>query len=210
MTESEWLSCSDVESMLDFLRVSGSASQRKLRLFAVASCQRVRESLNDIERKAASFLEKFVEGLAGESQRAIAYESLRREVKSICPEDSNPVALDLIDRDARFAAEAVLLFLSEFPVAEVKFWCHILRDLFGPLPFRSLTALAPSLLHWNGATIPKFAQVIYDECRFTALPYLADALKEAGCDNAEILTHCRSYGEHTRGCWVVDLILGKS
>lgn len=41
------------------------------------------------------------------------------------------------------------------------------------------------------------------------MPILVDALEEAGCDNADILTHCRSGGPHIRGCWVLDLILGK-
>jgi hypothetical protein len=39
---------------------------------------------------------------------------------------------------------------------------------------------------------------------------LADALQDAGCDDEQILSHCRSDGPHVKGCWVVDLILGKS
>jgi hypothetical protein len=61
----------------------------------------------------------------------------------------------------------------------------------------------------NNAAIPKLAQPIYDERAFDRLPLLADALVAAGCTNEEILAHCRSGGEHVRGCWVVDLILGK-
>jgi hypothetical protein len=38
---------------------------------------------------------------------------------------------------------------------------------------------------------------------------LADALEEAGCDNEELLSHCREPGEHVRGCWALDLLLGK-
>jgi hypothetical protein len=41
------------------------------------------------------------------------------------------------------------------------------------------------------------------------LAVLADALEEAGCIDADILNHCRQPGEHVRGCWVVDLLLGK-
>ncbi len=65
-------------------------------------------------------------------------------------------------------------------------------------------------LAWNDGAIPKMAQAIYDDRAFDRLPILADALEDAGCDNQEILDHCRSNGEHVRGCWVVDLILGKS
>jgi hypothetical protein len=39
---------------------------------------------------------------------------------------------------------------------------------------------------------------------------LADSIQDAGCDHPEILTHCRGDGPHVRGCWVVDLVLGKS
>jgi hypothetical protein len=41
------------------------------------------------------------------------------------------------------------------------------------------------------------------------MPILADALQDAGCENADILDHCRGPGPHVRGYWVVDLVLGK-
>jgi hypothetical protein len=53
------------------------------------------------------------------------------------------------------------------------------------------------------------AQAIYVERLFADLPILADALKDAGCTDAAILALCRGPGEHVRGCWVVDLLLGK-
>jgi hypothetical protein len=84
---------------------------------------------------------------------------------------------------------------------------ELIRCLFGN-PFRS-PFLDNAWLTWNGGTIPKLAQVIYDNRRFAELPILADALEEAGCDNADVLSHCRSEGPHVRGCWVVDLLLGK-
>ena len=62
---------------------------------------------------------------------------------------------------------------------------------------------------WNDATIPKMAQAIYEDRAFDGMPILADALEEASCANADILDHCRGPGSHVRGCWVVDLILGK-
>jgi hypothetical protein len=83
----------------------------------------------------------------------------------------------------------------------------ILRHLFGN-PFRP-ASIDPTVLTWNGGTVPKLAQAIYDQRRFTDLPILADALEEAGCTDADILAHCRSEGPHVRGCWVVDLVLGK-
>jgi hypothetical protein len=64
-------------------------------------------------------------------------------------------------------------------------------------------------LEWNELTVVKLAQRIYENRAFDLLPILADALEEAGCTDADILNHCRLIGEHVRGCWVVDLILGK-
>jgi hypothetical protein len=86
--------------------------------------------------------------------------------------------------------------------------CGIIRDIFGN-PFQPAPVIAPAWLVWNENTIPKLAQTIYDERRFEALPVLADALEEAGCDNADILAHLRSSGLHVLGCWALDLVLGK-
>jgi hypothetical protein len=86
----------------------------------------------------------------------------------------------------------------------------ILRCLCGPLPLRPAPAVDHFWLAWNGGTIAKLAAAIYEERRFGNLPILADALEDAGCSDAAILAHCRTPGEHVRGCWVVDLLLGKS
>jgi hypothetical protein len=62
---------------------------------------------------------------------------------------------------------------------------------------------------WLTPTVETLATTIYDQRAFDRLPILADALEEAGCTDADILSHCRQPGVHVRGCWVVDLILGK-
>ena len=80
-----------------------------------------------------------------------------------------------------------------------------LRDIFGN-PFRPVTLN----LTWLQPAIVPLARTIYDERAFDRMPELADALERAGCDNADVLSHCRQGGEHVRGCWVVDLVLGKS
>ncbi|MBL8793520.1 MAG: hypothetical protein JNM56_06430 [Planctomycetia bacterium] len=82
--------------------------------------------------------------------------------------------------------------------------CGLLRDIFGN-PFRPITIDAA----WLTSTVVSLAQAIYNERAFDRLPILADALEDAGCDNADILNHCRQPGEHIRGCWCVDLLLGK-
>jgi hypothetical protein len=84
----------------------------------------------------------------------------------------------------------------------------LLRDVFGN-PFRPAT-VAPPWLSWNGAAVPKVARAIYEEHTFDRLPVLADALEEAGCGDADILGHLRGPGPHARGCWVLDLVLGKA
>jgi hypothetical protein len=82
---------------------------------------------------------------------------------------------------------------------------NYLRDIFGLI-------LVPSVRFdavWKTPNITALAQTIYTDRAFDVMPILADALEEAGCTSDDILTHCRNGGEHVRGCWVVDLILGK-
>ena len=91
---------------------------------------------------------------------------------------------------------------------ERKRQAEMLRDIFGPLPFRSVP-IEPAWLTRNDGTVAKLAHAIYDESRFEDMPILADALEDAGCHEEQILAHCRGPGPHVRGCWVIDLLLGK-
>jgi hypothetical protein len=84
--------------------------------------------------------------------------------------------------------------------------CPLLRDVFGN-PFRRPPLIDPC---WRTPTVLALAESIYEERRFTDLPVLADALEEAGCSDAELLRHLRSPGPHVRGCFALDVILGKS
>jgi len=95
-------------------------------------------------------------------------------------------------------------------VGEKKKQIRLLHDIFGN-PFRAMPpkrgsrkwlAQLRSWQTWNGGTIPKLAQGIYDERAFDRLPVLADALEDTGCDDADILSHLRGPGPHVRGCWV--------
>jgi hypothetical protein len=79
------------------------------------------------------------------------------------------------------------------------------RDIFGN-PFRPV-AFSPE---WRTDTALTLARQMYEAREFGAMPILADALQDAGCDNPDILDHCRGPGPHVRGCWVVDLVLGLS
>ena len=67
----------------------------------------------------------------------------------------------------------------------------------------------PGALSWNDRLVVRLAQAIYEERRWRDLPILHDALLDAGCDNEDILAHCKSAGPHVRGCWVIDRLLAK-
>ena len=83
----------------------------------------------------------------------------------------------------------------------------LVRDLFGNA-LRPITH-DPAWSVWNDRTVVRLAESIYTERAFDRLPILADALEDAGCTDAAVLEHCRGPGPHVRGCWVVDLLLGK-
>src|SRR5262249_28372930 len=96
--------------------------------------------------------------------------------------------------------EALPISPEQVPVCQ----SQLLHDIFRN-PFRPVT-LNPA---WRTSNVTALAQSIYDDRAFDRLPILADALEDAGCDNADILNHCRQPGEHVRECWVMDLVLGK-
>jgi hypothetical protein len=109
-------------------------------------------------------------------------------------------------RDAHIEAEA----------HEAVIQTDLLRDLFGPLPFRLVT-IDPTWLAWNDRVVVRLAQAAYEQRIMPEgtldnglLAILADALEEAGCTDTDILGHLRGPGPHVRCCWSVDLCLGKS
>jgi hypothetical protein len=82
----------------------------------------------------------------------------------------------------------------------------LMRCIYGN-PFRPTPSIDAA---WKMRTVATLAQSIYNDRAFDRLPILADALEEAGGRDAEILAHCRQPGPHARGCWVIDLLLGKT
>jgi hypothetical protein len=89
---------------------------------------------------------------------------------------------------------------------------RLFRDIFGN-PFRHISIKAD----WLTPTVTSLAVAAYEERSLPSgelesarLGVLADALEDAGCDNANILTHLRGPGPHVRGCWAVDLLTGRS
>jgi hypothetical protein len=90
-------------------------------------------------------------------------------------------------------------------ISELSAQCAILRDVFGD-PFRPIAFKS----EWRTEAAVLLARQMYDSRDFGAMPILADALQEAGCDSEAILSHCRDPKQvHVRGCWVVDAVLGR-
>ncbi len=215
MTEAEWQDCTDATVMLGFAR--RWSSDRKLRLFACALCRRLEGRYLDAEgRRAIDVVERLADGLATEEER------LSVQLQAVGPARTSPYApfaRFLTDADACMAAAGVATFTAgvvALPQRRAGTWvpgtdpqaCRLLRDLFDN-PFRPAAVVPRSVLRWNDGTVPKLAQAIYEEKALDRLPILGDALEEAGWADGAGLSHCRSGGEHVRGCWVVDLLLGK-
>ncbi len=208
MTEAEWLECTDCELLLAGL--DAAATERKLRLFACACVIMTDWVLLGINCESViRTAERLADGLATaeESNHAaeIFYQATAnvqnapRYFAAAVAATLRPAAIEAAgltwDNLDTFTWEA---FNGELGYA------RIFRDIFGN-PFRPVT-LDP---RWLTSTVVDLAQAIYEERAFDRMPILADALMDAGCDNEEIINHCRSNGPHVRGCWVVDLILSK-
>ncbi len=80
----------------------------------------------------------------------------------------------------------------------------LLRCVFGN-PFRPV-AFDPS---WRTEAVVGLARGMDEAHDFTPLSVLADALEDAGCEDAELLAHCRGPGPHARGCHAIDQVLGR-
>jgi hypothetical protein len=190
MTEEEWLACRGPLKMLAELRQRASA--RKLRLFVAAGlCCRCR-----IDERIRRRVEKVV--LKVEQMADGTYKRKRGEGSWI-----------QLDEDAYGAATNTARLITgrrEDRMIPRREQAALLRDIFGN-PFRPVT-LNPA---WLTSDVLALARGIYDDRAFDRMPILADALQDAGCDNDDVLTHCRDAAlAHVRGCWVVDLVLGKS
>ena len=125
--------------------------------------------------------------------------------------DYQNLDLALVDADARVALRGGAALPGELDErdgrAAVKAGAaSALREVFGN-PFRPVTFSS----EWRTETATAIARQMYESRDFGAMPILADALQDAGCDSDEVLNHCRhTSAPHVRGCWVVDLVLGKN
>ena len=205
MREEQWLSeTDDPYEMLNFL--GKRVSSRKAKLFACACFRLGSSPLKMWEQKIVEVVERYADGLASEQERQHA-----EEVST----GKSGIAWVTMTGDYWTAVEAGRA-AGEWRDEPLQ--CALVREFFGnpfrPLPprkgKRQWRETLRAWLTWNEGVIPMLAQAIYEERTFQRLSILADALEDAGCASADLLTHCRSGGEHVRGCWVVDLLLGKS
>jgi hypothetical protein len=233
MTPEEWERCADPWKMLKFVLASGRASDRKLRLFAVACCRRLASLLPDSRsRSALETCEQFAHGLADDealraAQQAavLSYdefqdgdgfcnftgrESASAAVAGACWVEASRREAGLFDVvDNAIGLGELTTGWKNGKYIEQRRQCYSLRELFGPLPFRPVTVVAPAVLAWHGGAAVRLAESIDTARRFEDLPVLADLLEEAGYCDAELLAHLRGRGPHCFGCWALDTVLAK-
>ena len=187
MTEAEWLAATDPTLMLAFLREK--VSDRKLHRVSLAIL--TADMALDTNREYRIRMEiasRFADGKA-------PLEALRGSwgvEGNTWPE-----------RAHEWATEVTAGEVADNPTTAARI-VKFLHDILGN-PFRPVV-VAPS---WLTSDVRTLAAGIYHDRAFDRMPILADALQDAGCDNDDILSHCRSDAPHVRGCWVVDLLTGR-
>jgi len=234
MTEAQWLKSVEPFDMLGYL--DGKSTDRKLRLFQAACCRRVWKLLpKKVCRDAVLIAEKYADGEVGDKERRAAHAlivgfrpngALAEKVRGLAARQAGYAAFYAIDK--RVAKHLRLIRASGVSAtlahaarkaaksqerdpwtkvhkAEQRITAHLIRCIFGN-PFRPVTIDQT----WKTDTVLSLAKHMYESRDFGAMPILADALQDAGCDNDDVLSHCRDAKQvHVRGCWAVDLVLGK-
>jgi hypothetical protein len=238
MTEDEWLNEPDFAQLVRF--IDNRLSDRKRRLLAVAFCRLVGNLFDHPDLlTAVETAERYADGAATAAEleagrqrcRVIAVQEnqawsevgenawLRSEsawAASLAATATPPVSVEaLSDRTVpvgiQFRIEGGINSVNDPIVWNTLMGDHVRShralvwdvagNPFAPVEFRA---------EWRTGTAVALAAQMYESGDFSAMPILADALQDAGCDNDDVLNHCRNPGTHARGCWVVDLILGKS
>jgi hypothetical protein len=228
MTENEWLTWGGIsDGMLELLRAKPGLG-RKRRLLAVGCCQRILKWMPEECLPAIELAEKLADGLADEDARRAAFDAageakdhqsdLRKSWAGYCAYRAvaGPASYDRPESWNEDAAAWVAQVAAQPDAWITGRWdngalsaqrgaiTELIRDIFGN-PFRPVSLDSS----WLTSAVVAIARGVYEERAFDRMPILADALQDAGCDNEEVLNHCRSDGVHVRGCWVVDLLLGK-
>jgi hypothetical protein len=229
VNEVVWRGPTRLFEMLPLL--AGAVSDRKRRLFAVACCRRFSHLCGDARIAfALEVAERYADGLAGDEERLLAEDGvvsahidLRESRLAIEPLVCWSRQAELLTQAAILAVSSGIYYAADAAdygrlalaasgsgwhaeEAEEALQCRLLRDIIGPFPAGVL--FNPAWRADNDRAAEQVARWIYEARAFDDLPILADALEEAGCCEAAILDHCRQGGDHVRGCWVVDAVLG--
>jgi hypothetical protein len=215
MTEQDWLESTDPKPMLEF--ITRKVIDRKVQLFSVACFEKLWPLLTDVRsRRAVEAVSMYAEGRLTEEELVQARNEAFMVLHEInFGEESRWRLCDMAANITivRGLSNAAGLLLEDFRYYPDCPSSDILRDIIGN-PYRPIT-LDPA---WLTPTVLALAQATYENRNLSAgtldnarLAIFADALEDAGCDNADILNHCRQPGAvHVRGCFVLDLLLGKS
>ncbi|WP_439627597.1 hypothetical protein [Gemmata sp.] len=214
MTEREWMAATDPVLLLRW--TAGQASDRQVRMFATACCWHAWPLIADpVSRLAIEVASRYAEGEANRAELEEARRTVtdwhypahleRMAARGVCEEQAEAVwvvsAVEQLLSLHEVERQSIRASVGTVPTPR---YTALYRDIFGN-PFRPV-AFAPD---WRTSTAVALAREMYESRDFSAMPILADALQDAGCDSEEILNHCRGSGPHVRGCWVVDLVLGK-
>jgi hypothetical protein len=232
MTEEAWFASRDVFPMLASLGERPGA--RKLRLFGCACLRLLGDVLPWEAQECLKYVEKAVDGLLKWHEAVLRVTSRTSSpdlpIRTWLPACLLASSAAAAASDGAYLAGAVLAngvsALEEW-VGPYGTWDYRPRPwLLEFRDFRAETARLVPLLHeivgnpfrpvtfsptWRTTTAVQLARQMYEGREFSAMPILADALQDAGCESEDVLTHCRDpQAAHVRGCWVVDLVLGKS
>ncbi len=218
MTNSEWLASEDDLAMLEVVRPH--ASERQLRFIAVACCRHLRLMLNDnlaavAIDEAIGAAERYAAGLGTKASLKRARQTVRavRHGMSVVVGVASPTwnALWLAEVAAsENACGSVipeiqrLAGLGLIAVHERPPTCDLIRCVIGPPSRLTPTNRAPST-----SEVVSLARLIDENRSFERMAMLAQALEAAGCEDRDVLSHCRTQADHVRGCWVVDAVLGR-
>jgi hypothetical protein len=200
--------------------LSLSLLPRKSRLLACACARNLRFLLaGEPTQAAVAAAEAFADGLLDldslrAAQAAFAEHIAREEpfnrrlAQVIWQITSDTVSLPPALQAAAQASSLYATGKPDDPEAlhkEQVLQADLVRDVFGN-PYNTVI-MEPMCREWRESLVVRLARSIYDEHAFDRMPILGDALEEAGCTDADVLGHCHAGTPHTRGCWVLDLVL---
>lgn len=214
MTRDGWDKTHFPLPLLRFLADNRSLTPRKARLFGCACCRLKTDVITlDDRHTIAGIAEDYADGRVNDIGLKIAHLTARN-LCAIEPENRARrlafLATEPVVNLVNVGSEAVEWLLPESGVRTSLDYAgpnRILADLIREVFPHTNQHVE---LAWRTPAVDTLAQAIYDSRDFTALPILADALEEAGCSLDELLVHCRDpHVKHVRGCWAIDLVLGK-